>query len=145
MNRRLSEFYAPNLREIGNDILFCNRNLCKLNLPNLEKIGNCFLYKNRQLNEFYAPNLIEVGSRFLECNKSLSQFYAPNLNEKSKERMKAFLRKNLEKNKFDSLYVEPKDIAELDKESKITSSEINNVQKVLEDTLKENIEKELVK
>ena len=151
-NEQLSEFNAPNLEYIGDDFLSCNKELKRFEAPNLTHVGKYFLYDNEQLSEFNAPNLKYIGDNCLKCNKELKRFealnlthidegflydneqlrelYVPNLTKESKERLEYLFSVVKENSKGDKIQnIDSTDIAKLDKENKITTSEIERSRK----------------
>lgn len=133
-NKELSKLHMENLKNAGDNFLAYNRELSELYVPNLVKAGNNFLFFNRKLTELYAPSLKEIRQGFLEYNEKLSKLYAPNLRLSDKcTIIGEFLVNLIKTNKYEDeqkLYVEPKDIANLDKENKVTESEINHVKRI---------------
>ena len=152
VNEQLSEFNAPNLEYIGDDFLSCNKELKRFEAPNLTHVGKYFLYDNEQLSEFNAPNLKYIGDNCLKCNKELKRFealnlthidegflydneqlrelYVPNLTKESKERLEYLFSVVKENSKGDKIQnIDSTDIAKLDKENKITTSEIERSRK----------------
>ena len=153
-NFNLNEFIVPNARDIGDYVLKNNEGLRKFEAPNVVKIGNSFLMYNSQLSEFIVPNVRDIGCNvlmsneglkrfeapnaekigfnFLGTNKQLSEFIAPNLTNESKEDL-AHLFSVVEKNseKEEAQNITSTDIAKLDKESQITTSELSSVKKFI--------------
>lgn len=166
-NKNLSKFIVPNVKDIGNDVLANNEGLKKFEAPNVVKIGNGFLQFNKQLSKFIipnvtdigdsvlannkglkkfeAPNAVRIGYSFLWANKQLSEFVTPNLTDENKEKLEhifSVVEKNSEKEETQN--INSTDIAKLDKESQITTSELSSVKKVINriKTLFKNKEKE---
>ena len=102
-----------------------NEQLSEFNAPNLEHIGDDFLSCNKELKRFEAPNLTHVGKYFLCNNEQLRELYVPNLTKESKERLEYLFSVVKENSKGDKIQnIDSTDIAKLDKENKITTSEI---------------------
>ena len=152
-NKRISKLRFPNLREVGNWFLHSNEKITTIEVPNLEKIGNCFLWNNRELTQLELPNLREIGAQFLYNNRELSKITLPKVKEIGddflpyNEKIKNIELSNSEENGYDFLHsakekseiietekidaIDKKDIAELSKETAITTSEMNFGQKIL--------------
>ena len=151
-NEQLSEFKVPNVIYISNNVLMFNKGLEKFEAPNLKKIGDCFLNYNEKLREFKVPNVTCIGNEVLENNKSLkkidapnaewigfyfltnntklSELYVPNLTKESKERLEylfSVVKENSKEGKTQN--IDSTDIANLDKNYKITTSEIKRSRK----------------
>ena len=151
-NEQLSEFKVPNVIYISNNVLMFNKGLEKFEAPNLKKIGDCFLNYNEKLREFKVPNVTCIGNDVLENNKSLkkidapnaewigfyfltnntklSELYVPNLTKESKERLEylfSVVKENSKEGKTQN--IDSTDIANLDKNYKITTSEIKRSRK----------------
>ena len=130
----MKNFNRNRLKNAGDNFLAYNRELSELYVPNLVRAGNNFLFFNRTLTELYAPSLKEIRQGFLEYNEKLSKLYAPNLRLSDKcTIIGEFLVNLIKTNKYEDeqkLYVEPKDIANLDKENKVTESEIKHVKRI---------------
>ena len=121
-NRQLSQLDLPNLTTVGNDFLCYNynENLSELELPSLTTVGNNFLFNNQNISELELPSLTTVGNNFLRNNRNLNELKLPNLTTVGDY----FLNNNP---KFSSgkINIGAQDIAELDKENEITTSEIS--------------------
>ena len=151
-NNKLSKFEVPNVTCIGNSVLMFNKDLEKFEASNVKKIGDCFLNYNEKLREFKVPNVTCIGNDVLENNKSLkkidapnaewigsyfltnntklSELYVPNLTKESKERLEylfSVVKENSKEGKTPN--IDSIDIAKLDKENKITTSEIKRSRK----------------
>ena len=151
-NEKLREFKVPNVTCIGNEVLKNNIELEKFEAPNLEWIGYSFLRNNSKLSEFKVPNVTCIGNEVLENNKSLkkidapnaewigfyfltnntklSELYVPNLTKESKERLEylfSVVKENSKEGKTQN--IDSTDIANLDKNYKITTSEIKRSRK----------------
>ena len=85
--------------------MYCNGELQKLNLPNLKKAGNNFLFRNNAIVELELPRLPKFRYRLL-----------------------SIIEKNLRKRNS----ITRKDIAQLDKNTEITTSEISLARKNIE-------------
>lgn len=147
-NKGLTELEMPELTEVGHSFLYFNQGLTKLRAPVLDKTGTAFLYYNKGLTELEMPKLTETGYGFLYNNTGLIELQLPELTNKIGE---DFLKRNrklsyieipdnpevrerlltVNKNEeFQRLVngshksITPKDIAELDKKSELTETEI---------------------
>lgn len=130
LNKGLEKFEAPNLTEIGDDFLGDNKQLSKINVPNVTCIGNRVLGNNKKIEKFEAPNAEKIGSYFLTNNTKLSEFNVPNLTKESKERLEylfSVVKENSKEGKTQN--IDSTDIANLDKNYKITTSEIKRSRK----------------
>ena len=130
LNKGLEKFEAPNLTEIGDDFLGDNKQLSKINVPNVTCIGNRVLGNNKKIEKFEAPNAEKIGSYFLRMNTKLSEFYVPNLSKESKENLEyvfSVVKENSKEGKTQN--IDSTDIANLDKNYKITTSEIKRSRK----------------
>ena len=132
-NKGLRQLNLPNLTQVGGNFLERNKELKRLDLPNLTQVGYSFLAHNQELTELSLPNLTQVGDHFLDENQELSEIFLPNLTQVgdlflknhpdirtnpswlSKPRLKSKRNK-----KITSL-----NIALLDKENELTTSEIS--------------------
>ena len=146
-NRKLNNLHAPNLKQVGDFFLFNNEELLKLNLPNLSEVGDHFLINNESLREFEAKNLKKVGLAFLGYNENLRKLVLPNLQSMDI----LFLPNNQDLTYLDMPYfpkvsdklsklieenkkvVDSKNIAVLDKNSNLTSSEITAAKMVIKE------------
>lgn len=151
-NNKLSKFEVPNVTCIGNSVLMFNKDLEKFEASNVKKIGDCFLNYNEKLREFKVPNVTCIGNDVLENNKSLkkidapnaewigsyfltnntklSELYVPNLTKESKENLEyvfSVVKENSKEGKTQN--IDSTDIANLDKNYKITTSEIKRSRK----------------
>ena len=129
-NTALTELNLPKLQEVGNTFLSVNTALTKLNLPKLQQVGFNFLCGNTALTELNLPELQQVGDRFLEGNTALKKLNLPKLPQLEK-----LLR---EKNNLKNITT--LDIARLDKESELTTVEVESakgiIQKIVDYTKK---------
>lgn len=142
-NEKLSHFEAPNLTKVGNFFLNNNEELEHIKLPNLFKTGNFFLHNNTNLRSVEFPSLVEAGNSFLYSNAELKYADFPNLREAGcdflynntgleyfnlsnipelKEKFSDIIEKNT---KSFSSHIDSRSIAKLDKDSTLTTSEIN--------------------
>ena len=137
-NKALTELDLPNLSKVGNSFLHWNKVLAKLDLPNLSKAEEDFLCWNEALIELNLPNLEKAGNNFLLCNRALTKLEAPNCPELV-ERFSKIINENLKKEK--NKKINYNNIASLDKNNKITTSEINSVKQEIENMLEQAKEK----
>ena len=135
-NQGLSELSLPNLIEVGDSFLYNNEGLRELNSPNLTKVESTFLYNNKGLRELNLPNLTKVGGWFLHNNQDLRKLDLPNLTEiggwflysnQSLREVNLPKLDSAEKNRIKSI-----DIARLDKNNNLTTSEISLAQRWIE-------------
>ena len=148
-NKGLTKLEMPNLTQVGDDLLYWNNGLTKLEMPkltragdcflrankgltklkllNLTQVGNKFLKKNERINELEVPNLTQVGDHFLYGNKGLTKLELPNLTQVGGN----FLYSNRQKLKVK--IITPQSIAQLDKDSKLTTTEVD-AGKIIEET-----------
>lgn len=163
-NEGLTQLEMSNLTEAGNNFLYFNEGLMKLEMPNLTKAGADFLYFNQKLTELEMPNLTEVGDYFLGCNEGLTQLEVPNLTKtgknflyfnegltelvmpkliKLKEHFSEIIDRNISQ-KSEEKIITVQNIAKLDKDSKLTTTELNyacNIIKKIKTQNKDNIRK----
>ena len=134
-NEQLSKFEAPNLTEIGDGFLGYNEQLSELNVPNVTNIGAGCLENNKELKKFEAHNLEPFKYNFfikqhMKMNRKLSELYVPNLTKESKENLEyvfSVVKENSKEGKTQN--IDSTDIANLDKNYKITTSEIKRSRK----------------
>lgn len=126
----LTELYLPSLKKCGNNFLKSNTELAKLVLPKLEQCGDNFLLWNAVLRKLELPMLKQCGDNFLLYNTKISDLYVPKLEKYGN----GFLKYN--KNKIHS-----SDIARLDKDNEITTSEINYAGRIIESCVKREEQK----
>ena len=124
-NKGLGSFDAPKLKVAGNDFLYRNEVLRSLNAPNLEQVGSRCLFQNKRLDSFDATKLKIVGNDFLYRNEVLKSLNLPDLEEKGT----GFLWSNLTLSNTNS--IDSKNIAILDKNNKVTESEMNLVKRII--------------
>ena len=147
-NLALTEMNLPKLQQVGNRVLYNNIALTKLNLPELQIVGDFFLRKNTAVTELNLPELQKVGSYFLYNNTALTELNLPELQKAGCAFLfaNAALRViNLPKNpelkeELESLIairtnMAPQDIARLDKESELTTSEIKSARDVIQNNI----------
>lgn len=149
-NYSLCKLNLPQLTEVGALFLKCNDQLSELSLPQLTKAGREFLYFNKILSELNLPQLTEVGEDFLTCNQQLSELNLPRLKEKGyaflkyhprREELIANMHKKDEEKKAD---ITPEQIARLDKDTELTTSEVRLGKELIEKSTsneKENTQK----
>lgn len=144
-NTIIKDIYLPELTEVGDDFLADNTALKKINLPNLIKAGDDFLAQNKILSRLYMPKLMKTGSDFLKMNTELKKINLPNLEEtgaffipSNKQINEINVPYHIKKGKFflNSIYeqdkiwkknkktITSKQLAELDKEKMLTTTEI---------------------
>ena len=147
-NSTIKEVYLPELKEVGDEFLGDNHALKKLDLPNLITVGDAFVARNKNLSRLYCPKLTTTGSNFLKVNTELKKLDLPNLyetgtwfmpnNEKiteinmpsltQKGKFFLYLIKDQDKiMKKNTKKITSKQIAELDKQNKLTTREISKV------------------
>lgn len=146
-NKKLEELFLPNVTEIGNWFFYYNNNIKNLELPKVNKIGNSFMCVNQVIGGFLAPNLEEVGDNFLMHYNVLNGLEFPNLTKTGRcflnsdydnqssltQYRKAEIEKILENTKVNrNKTIDSKDIAELDKETGITVTEMSLSKRILE-------------
>lgn len=131
-DNNIISYVNENLTKLGNNFLKFNTQLSEFIVPNVRDIGCNVLMSNEGLKKFEAPNAEKIGFNFLGTNKQLSEFIAPNLTNESKEDL-AHLFSVVEKNseKEEAQNINSTDIAKLDKESQITTSELSSVKKFI--------------
>ena len=134
-NHGLSQLEAPNLKKVGQNFLEYNKGLYQLSLPELEEVGDNFLKNNEGMNELILPKLVKVGNDFLLSHKRFSKIELPSLTSESKEKiLYLFEEEKEEQGKGETIekYIDSRDIAELDRVSEITTSEISWGKRVIE-------------
>ncbi len=163
-NKELTEVELPNLEQVGRDFLRDNEGLVELKCPQLEKIRGNFLIYNKGLTELEAPKLKEAGDAFLYSNEKLTKVELPNLEQagrcflnnnkeltelnlpKMPELIDAFssiVNSNTKKQKCKKpKTVTSQDIAKLDKDNKLTTTEESWARKIIERLFKRKDEKE---
>jgi len=146
-----TELNMPNVIKVGNDFLMWNRSIVKLDMPNLTEVDDNFLHMNDSITELNVPKLTKVGDDFLFWNKSITKLNMPNLmqagrnflkNNKSLEKLKTIMKmKKLKSNTMSNkAKISHSDIAHIDKEAKLTTSEVSAVGRFLT-KIRENVKK----
>ena len=123
-NEGLSQLESPKLTQVGNDFLTYNEGLSQLELPSLTQVGDNFLTHNEGLSQLELPKLIQVGKNFLEDNKKLTV-------KKIKLKMRSTAMKKKKEIQENNGTITAKDIAQLDKEKNISTSELNIVGRII--------------
>lgn len=126
-NEEIIKLSLQNLKEVGNNFLYDNKKLDELDLQNLEIVGNSFLFCNEELQKLNLPNLKKAGSNFLFRNKKITELGLPCL-PRLPHRLLSIIGKNLRKCNS----ITRKDIAQLDKNTEITTSEISLARMAIE-------------
>lgn len=117
-NESLTELSLPNLQEIGFNFLTCNNSLRELSLPKLKQGKYAFLANNASLININLPRLEQVEDSFLICNKNIITFNLPRLKNKEViNRLKLKAKENSKK-------ITSRDLAILDKDTELTTSEV---------------------
>ena len=124
-NNSLRKLRLPNLIKAGDDFLCCNQCLEQVDILNLEQAGDYFLYRNNELRCLKLPKLQSIGNKFLLSNKNLCQLELPNLPEVRKKFLHIVDRNNRK--------VDSKIIAQVDKDSRLTNSDIVTASDVIKD------------
>lgn len=141
----LHELSMPKLRKAGNNFL---KKSCleKLDLPMLEQAGDYFIESNARegiiaLSELRLPKLKKLGSMCLGIISDLDDEYVdlPNLEQIGKKQLKCdrkrlltIIKNNIKRKNIEQKKITPKNIAELDIETKITRTESNWAQQFVE-------------
>ena len=121
-NTALTELNLPELQQVGDDFLRNNTALTELNLPELQQVGNYFLRNNTALTELNLPELQQVGRDFLSNNTALKELNLP-----KNPQLEKFLK---EKNNLNT--ITPSNIARLDKESELTTVEVESAKGIIQ-------------
>ena len=135
-NTTLAELSLPKLQYAGNDFLYSNTALSELSLPKLQYAGNDFLYCNTALTNLNLPKLQYAGNEFLCNNTALTNLTLYLVSELKKK-----LEEIVAKNSSNIKTITPTDIANLDKENHLTTSEIRNAKNIIEKCKEKNSEK----
>lgn len=150
-NNQMVSYENPYIQQIGDNFLRHNTTLTKLSLPELKKVGNWFLFHNIVLSTLYAPKLQQVGDYFLSHDYALTKLDLPELKKNGEGFAPRYcsrlievnipnipeLEKELRKVASKNLSrITPTDIALLDKNSSLTTSEVKNAGSLIEKTLK---------
>ena len=134
-NEILTHLELPNLTRAGSYFLNKNQELTQLELSNLTQVGDYFLSYNQELTQLELPKLIQAGDYFLNSNQELTRLEVPNLPE-LKERFSDIIDGNMkviETQKLtNGVKITSQNIAQLDKENELTTSEISMVYKITE-------------
>lgn len=101
----LIELIAPKLRKTGRHFLYSASSLKTLETPELEELGDESLCNANKSAKLIAPRLKKVGEKVLSDNKKLSQRISR---------------------------ITPKDIAELDRNSQLTVTEVSIGKKIFD-------------
>ena len=99
----------PRLTQVGDDFLGWNKGLTKLEFPRLTQVGDDFLCSNKMLIRLEVPKLPELREQF-------SEIIDRNASRESGNRI-----------------ITPQSIAQLDKDSKLTTTEVD-AGKIIEET-----------
>ena len=137
-NNSLTELELSNLIEVGNEFLLTGGKLRKIIVPNLRKVGDFFLTQNMDLTIIDLPQLEEYGNLFLGFNQSLIELNAPKA-PKLEKYLEKKIRSNKEKNKLadkeesnveHKIEINSKDIAQIDRENELTTTEENFARRI---------------
>ena len=117
----------PIVKEIGDGFLAYNENITVVDLQNLEKLGERFMFENNSVKIVNIPKGKFIGKRCFEDNETLIEF---NFNgefeeEADRKRINDIINKNKRK-------IGVREIAELEKETKLTTSETIEGQEIIE-------------
>lgn len=124
-NARLKKLIAPKLKTIGFKSLYVNNGLVELDWPNIERIGCAVLRYNYCLKKLNVPKLKSFEGWVLEFNETLTYLNAPK-SPKFRMKFSRIIRKNKRKLKKENRRkINSKDIAQLDRENELTTSEVN--------------------
>ena len=121
-NQGLTKLELPKLEQTRYNFLYRNQGITKLELPNLTYAGYGFLYSNQGITKLELPKLEQTGDHFLASNKGITQSDKKKLRDGNIEAQQA---KNKE-------IITVKDIAQLDKDNELTTSEISLAHKIIE-------------
>ena len=150
-NKELRKLNLPRLTEAGHGFLYLNEELRELNLPQLTEVGDSFLFNNQQLVELDLPRLTEAGDEFLYLNEELRELNLPQLkkvgsnflyNSQMFDELDLINDEKEEKKKV--IKINPKEIAELDRDTELTTTEVNIGKDLIEKNMsstKDNIQK----
>ena len=100
-------------------------------MPKLTRAGGCFLSTNKELTKLELPRLTQVGDRFLCSNKMLIRLEVPKLPE-LREQFSEIIDRNASRESGNRI-ITPQSIAQLDKDSKLTTTEVD-AGKIIEET-----------
>ena len=130
-NEKLTKLEMPNLTRVGYKFLYSNKGLTQLEMPKLTRAGGCFLSTNKELTKLELPRLTQVGDRFLCSNKMLIRLEVPKLPE-LREQFSEIIDRNASRESGNRI-ITPQSIAQLDKDSKLTTTEVD-AGKIIEET-----------
>ena len=152
-NRKLTEVNLPNVVNIGHGFLSENKVLTKLSLPNVKHIWRRFLSKGGALEKLSLPNVVEIGDSFFEesqlrilnlpkverigsnClkhNTRLRRLSLPKVKEIGTDFLKFNPEVSLKIPSKSPKKISSADIAELDKEEGLTTTEISKSKRIIE-------------
>mgnify|MGYP000036155328 CR=1 FL=1 len=130
-NEEITELELPKLTQVGDYFLGWNKGLTKLKLLKLTRVGDRFLSINKELTKLELPRLTQVGDRFLCSNKMLIRLEVPKLPE-LREQFSEIIDRNASRESGNRI-ITPQSIAQLDKDSKLTTTEVD-AGKIIEET-----------
>ena len=138
-NLGLSKLNLPQLQEAEALFIAHNNGIIQVNLPQLTIASHGFLKHNRELKELNLQKLKEVGDYFLPNNEQLTELYLPKLAEMGDRFLihnprREELISNMSKRKEERISIKPEEIAELDKDNQLTTTEISTERKNIENT-----------
>ena len=140
----LHELSMPKLKKVGNKFL---KKSCleKIDLPMLEQTGDYFIENNARggiiaLSELKLPKLKKLGNMCLGVISDLDEYVdLPNLEQIGKKQLKSVRKRlltivdnNIKRKNIEQKKITPKNIADLDIETKITRTESNWAQQFVE-------------
>lgn len=133
-NRKIKVMNMPIVKEIGDGFLAYNENITVVDLQNLEKLGERFMFENNSVKIVNMPKGKFIGKRCFEDNETLVEF---NFNgefeeDADRKRINDIINKNRRK-------IGVREIAELEKETKLTTSETIEGQEIIEGISKEKV------
>lgn len=141
-NEGLVELKCPQLEKIRGNFLIYNKGLTELEAPKLKEAGDAFLYSNEKLTRVELPNLEQAGRCFLNNNKELTELNLPKMPELI-DAFSSIVNSNTKKQKCKKpKTVTSQDIAKLDKDNKLTTTEESWARKIIERLFKRKDEKE---
>lgn len=141
-NEGLVELKCPQLEKIRGNFLIYNKGLTELEAPKLKEAGDAFLYSNEKLTKVELPNLEQAGRCFLNNNKELTELNLPKMPELI-DAFSSIINSNTKKQKCKKpKTVTSQDIAKLDKDNKLTTTEESWARKIIERLFKRKDEKE---
>lgn len=140
----LHELSMPKLKKVGNKFL---KKSCleKIDLPMLEQTGDYFIEHNGRggiiaISELRLPKLKKLGNMCLGVISDLDEYVdLPNLEQIGKKQLKSVRKRlltivdnNIKRKNIEQKKITPKNIADLDIETKITRTESNWAQQFVE-------------